>query len=53
MSFTVENLEEKNMVKLVIESTARNLRQVLILHIIRIRARSAFLVSEKVKHLER
>ena len=51
MSFTVENLEEKNMVKLVIE--LRNLRQVLILHIIRIRARSAFLVSEKVKHLER
>ena len=43
MSFTVENLEEKNMVKLVIESTAEEFEAGL----------NTAYNSEKVKHLER
>ena len=39
MSFKVENMEEKNMVKLVIEATAEEFKQVLIQLLIRIRIR--------------
>ena len=49
MSFKVENMEEKNMVKLVIELLLKNLKQALTQLLIRIRTKSAFLVSEKVK----
>ena len=53
MSFKVENMEEKNMVKLVSRLLLKNSKQVLIQLLIRIRIKSAFLASEKVRLQER
>lgn len=53
MSFKVENMEEKNMVKLVIEATAEEFEAGLNTALIRIRIRLVFLVSEKARLQER
>ena len=53
MSFKVENMEEKNMVKLVIEATAEEFEAGLNTAFKRIRIRLVFLVSEKARLQER
>jgi len=53
MSFKVEQMEEKNMVKLVIESTAEEFEAGLNKAYIKIRTRFLSRVSEKVRHLVR
>ena len=50
MSFTVENLE-KNMAKLTITVSADDFEKALQESYMKIRIKSAFLVSEKVKYL--
>ena len=53
MSFKVENMEEKNMVKLVIEATAEEFEAGLNTAFNKNKNKSAFLASEKVRLQER